>query len=184
MHCLLRSVLALTLILYPTPSLLGQAGATATRSFGFKVFGGYSRVNPDYAAKTNGYVVGGETNVHLRWFDPALEFRYGHSDFVVKEDYFLGNIKLERPLGPANRIAPYIDAGLGYGDIRFPSKATDSTIVKSLGAGVDLDLIHHFAARFDYAYQYWSFGAAGPNLNPSLLTGALVYKFSPALFHR
>ena len=163
----------------------GQASSTASRNLGFSVFGGYSRVRPDYGPPGDGYAFGGEVNRHLRFFNPALEMRYSGFSQGIKENLLAGNLKLEKPLGRGERVTPYIGGGFGYGSFTFAGGNHDSSITKQLGGGVDVALVRHFGVKLDYEHSFWNFGGPGAvTLSPAAYTAGVVYRFDAASFGR
>jgi opacity protein-like surface antigen len=167
----------------------GQAVPTAGQRYTVSVFGAASDINPDYGPRNNtGYVFGGDVTRHFRLLAPSIEARYGHSSGdVVAENYFLGNVKVEKALGPGLRLHPYGEAGIGYGVIHFGSRAyypEDNSVIYAVGGGADVDVSSRIALKGEYSYQSWKLGTETSGLTPHGFSAGLVYRFAFGLSRR
>jgi opacity protein-like surface antigen len=157
-----------------------QAVPTATRSFGFAVFGAASEVKPDFGPQRNyGFVLGADATRHTRLVDFTLEPRVGStSGPTVGLTYFLAALKFEKALGPGGRIHPYFGAGLGYGIFKYESSGfDDNSTVYMVNVGADFDVARNFAIKAEWQYQFWDLGTETDGFNPAGISAGVVYRF-------
>ncbi len=168
-----------------------QAAATATLPVQISAFFGITGAYTGLESSRNLSVTGG-LDVGVRSFfgiSPALEVRgtYPVGDGrLVAERNVLGGLRLARRY---NRLRPYVDILYGRGQLDFlqggyPSpdrtfvyNETTSNVI-SPGVGVDLDLLHHLAAKADFQLQrYPTPAVASGNIYAKPLTLGVVYRF-------
>ena len=143
------------------------------------VYGLYSLVNPDgkstldYPPKTtfpqsvqnfvgSWNATGGGVGADFRlgrfaFGQPALGFRYTYSsgNFAKETTYMFGP-ELHYEFG---KFRPYGNIMFGKGDITYPTKFEDDSIVYQFGGGVDYHLSHRWSVRLvDFQYQFWNLG--------------------------
>ena len=166
-----------------------QAVPTATQTSRLSVFGGATGVFTDVFGGHNAGITAGVDFSFRPFFglSPSLELRGTYpiiSGTIAGEKSVVGGIRLERQYG---RLHPYVDALVGRGQIdyqrggfisgRFKYISTTSTVY-SPGAGVDLDLFDHWAAKADLQYQFWStYPLELKVLSPKVVTFGLIYRF-------
>ncbi len=168
-------------------SAKAQAGYGATRTLSLSAFGGATIYQPDlgsdYKQNKVGYAFGGGLTYHLGSLGFSLEPRYGHvPSNSGSETYFLGNLKVEKAMGPGHRFHPYSLAGIGYGSISHPAGHGDNSIVYGIGPGLDFDVTPHIAVKGDFIYQFWNLGTPHSTFNPHGYTVAVVYRFGDNRF--
>jgi hypothetical protein len=170
---------------------VAQAVPTAAQTMQLSAFGGLSGVFTDVLGGHNlSFTAGGDLSFRpfFRFgIVPSVEVR-GTIPFVsgtiAGERSLMGGAKFERRFGP---VRPYADILFGRGAIDYQRGGLleppylyvrTTSNVYSPGGGVDLDLIHHWAAKVDFQYQVWSTYPPLPGtLTPIVLTGGVVYKF-------
>jgi opacity protein-like surface antigen len=158
--------LGLTLAAVPfllPSSARAQADFSAQRPANVLVFGGYSYTMPDYnSGHNNGVTFGADYN---RSFGsrvvPGLEARVNLNSgpYVNEHTYLVG----PRAQVKYRRYHPYADFLVGLGTIHYPNYdlgryVDDSGFTYAAGAGVDVDLVRHFALRADYHFESWNLG--------------------------
>jgi len=146
-------------------------------------FGGYQYVSPDFRSSPHdsGFIAG--VNV-TRYFHfpvaPSLELRANIATGpAVNESSYLVGARAQANLG--RRFYPYADFLIGPGAIHFnqifiPGYTHDNSLVKSIGGGVDIDLVRHFQVKLDYQQQFWKIGKEIAGFSPSLLSVGVVYR--------
>lgn len=170
-----------------------DTSATATKTSGISVFGGYSRTATDYETSTNGFTVGADLTRHFSLLDGSLEarYQYGGSGDVVSERTFAGGVKVEKYF---HGFRPYLDVLVGQGNITFPHPFVfpsgpythDNSIVYEYGAGLDYDVSRHFGLKVDGQLQRWKLGNANKPLSPDVITVGVYYRipFKPRFGRR
>ncbi len=143
------------------------------------VYGLYSVVNPDgkgaldyppnttFPQSVQNFVgswnaTGGSGGADFRlgrfaFGQPALGFRYNYSNgnFGKEVTYMFGP-ELHYEYG---KFRPYGMIMFGKGDVTYPTKFVDDSIVYQFGGGVDYHLTHRWSLRlFDFQYQLWNLG--------------------------
>ena len=164
-----------------------QAYYTASKSLSLSAFGGVNYYQSDYGKDYNknytSFVVGSDATHELgSSYGVSLEPRYGHiAGPLDTEDYFLGNVKIEKAIPAGHWLHPYGIAGVGYGKIH-EAKFTDNSMVTAFGGGLDLGVTEHIALKADWQYQFWNLGTPHTSFNPHGYTAALVYRFGGGSF--
>ena len=142
------------------------------------VYGLYSLVNPDgkstldYPPKATfapsventfgSWSQGGAAGADFRlgrfaFGQPALGARYTYStgNFGKETTYMFGP-ELHYEFG---KLRPYGNFMIGKGDITYPTKFHDDSIVYQFGGGLDYHLNHRWSLRLvDFQYQFWNLG--------------------------
>ena len=164
-----------------------QANPGASRKADISVFGGYSFGNPDYGPKRNtGGTIGANYTRFYGWFvSPSLEVRANRtSGYLLNEETISAGI---RGRSDFSRFHPYGDVLFGgvrlsYHYPYFPPNLHDTSSVLSVGGGVDVDVVRHIQAKFDFQREYMNFGGNGtlPNnadftLTPNVFTIGAAY---------
>ncbi len=190
----LRQLVVLCMLAAPLAAM-GQRDteATATKTQGISVFGGYSRTATDYETHTNGLTVGADLTRHFSVLDASLEarYQYGGAGEVVSERTFAGGIKVEKYV---HGFRPYVDFFVGQGNITFTHPfvfatgpyTSDNSIVYEYGAGLDYDVSRHFGLKLDGQLQRWKLGNANKPLSPNVITVGVYYRipFKPRFGRR
>jgi hypothetical protein len=172
-------VFAAALALASARTCAAQAIPTSEKAADVSVFLGYEYANPDYGpGKNNGEGFGLN---YTRYFPfPvafSLEARVNLTNGTdVKERTYLGGIQAKARI--FSRYHPYLDFLVGTGTIHFNTTATgytsDNSTIYNYGAGVDIDLIRHFALRGDVQRQSWSLGGS-PSFAPTIVLIGVHY---------
>lgn len=179
---LLLGSLAAVPSLLPT-TLRAQALPTATRSADISVFAGFLTDTPDYGPyRNNGVSAGVDYTRYIRLpIEPSIELRTNIADgkTVNERTYLFGpRVALRLPQRSLRRFHPYADLLVGIGDIHFNFNNNgylgDNSTVYSYGGGVDIDLVRHFQARFDFNGQHWKTGR-NVTYTPNLILFGVVY---------
>jgi len=146
-------------------------------------FGGYERVAPDFRSspQDNGFVAGINITRYFRIpIAPSLEARANlASGPTVNERTYLVGARAQAQLEQS--FYPYADFLIGPGIIHFnqifiPGYISDKSLVKSIGGGVDIDLVRHFQMKLDFQQQFWKLGTESAPFSPSLFTVGVVYR--------
>jgi len=160
-----------------------QATFTATKTMDVSGFGGYEYVSPDFRSspKDNGFVAGANITRYFHFpIAPSLEGRVNYaSGPTVNEHTYLVGIRAQGKLG--RRYYPYADFLIGPGIIHFnqvfiPNYTSDNSLVKSIGGGLDIDLVSHFQVKIDFQQQFWKIGTERAAFSPTLFTIGVVYR--------
>jgi hypothetical protein len=172
-----------------TRAAWSQAAATAIKSQEISIFGAASGGSTDFGPRT---YVGASTGVDYTFFPrwrvaPSVE---------VRAATILGQEATENTVqfGPRlqmdihDRYHPYIDGLYGGGEIKFHpfvlfqgiGYTGDRTSVLSYGGGINIDVTHHFGAKFDIQGQSWNFGKSifgngDFTITPVVASAGLVY---------
>ena len=185
MKCASLPVLALaasfTGFLVPS-ALRAQSLPTATRAAEISVFGAYAPAELDYGPRTlKGFSAGGDVTIFPRLpVAPSLEIRGNFlSGQDVTEKTALVGLRVQRDI---RRYHPYGDVLIGLGEIAYhpspyPDYNSDRSKVLSYGVGINIDLTHRLAAKFDIQQQTWNLGQNGP-LEPN----GTDYTLTPRIF--
>ncbi len=170
---------------------VAQAVPTATQAMQLSAFGGLSGVFTDVLDGHNLSFTAGADLSFRPFFGlgivPSVEVRGTipfESGTIAGQSSVMGGARFERRFGP---VRPYADILFGRGAIDYQRGGLSeppylyirtTSNVYSPGGGVDLDLSHHWAAKVDFQYQFWSTYPPLPGtLTPKMLTGGVVYKF-------
>jgi len=161
--------------------LAAQAAPTATAPLDISAFAGYSLTKPDWGSKSNNGVTFGFDFAHTFKFPivPSFEARANIANgSIVNEHTYLFGVRAEPRLH--SRFHPYGDFLIGTGNIHYvaydpyPGYVGDNSIVKSMGGGVDFDVISHFQIKVDAQYQFWNFGS-NYTITPTTYTIGINY---------
>lgn len=127
------------------------------------------------------------TFLGLRHLAPAVELRGTYpidSGHISSQKNFLVGPKVGYDL---DRFHPYVDFFVGRGAINYLNGGfvagplqylSSNTFVYSPGVGVDYDLSHHFAVKFDVQFQHWNTPVLpSGSISPTALTLGGVYNF-------
>jgi opacity protein-like surface antigen len=175
---------------------LAQSTPAATQQLQLSAFVAGTGTFTDLSGGKNLGITAGVdiTVLHFRAFRPAAEFRgtypvYGGT--ISSQKNFLIGPKVEYPIG---RLHPYVDFLIGrggidylrggyvYGDVKYLSS---NTVVYSPGGGLDYNLTHNLAVKFDFQYQHWDTPAApSGSIHPKAITLGGVYVFDFNRRHR
>ena len=146
-----------------------QSLSTASKGAEVSVFGGYAPGEPDYGPHTlKGFSAGGDFTLFPRFFlKPSFEARGNMLDGTesTEKSVLVGpRVQLDPRRYP--HLHPYGDFLIGGGEILYhPAPLVgytgDRARIYSFGGGLDIDLPHHFSARFDFQQQSWNFGQNG-----------------------
>jgi opacity protein-like surface antigen len=157
----------------------GQAAPAATRGFDLDLFGGATEFKPDYGNGYNlyntGFVFGGDVIRSTRFFEIAIEPRFGRTSAKLQGDiqsYFLGDVVLSKRI---RRFHPYGVGGIGYGTISYNGHG-DNSVVYTFGPGLQYDATSHWSVKGDWQYQFWNVGTEVNPFNPHGFTAAVVYR--------
>jgi hypothetical protein len=161
-----------------------QAIPSASKSAEISAFGGYMPSRMDYGPHSlKGFAGGVDFTVFPRFpVAPSIEVRgtYG-SNLDATEKTIMVGIRVQRDW--RDRYHFYVDGLIGLGQITFhpdpyPDYSADQSKALAFGGGINIDVSHHFAAKFDIQEQHWNLGEnefSGPNTNFTLHpTQALV----------
>jgi len=202
-----QSFVFVLLIFFAAALVSVRAGAQAVpireKKADLSTFVGYTRLSPDYGGLpdnlNNGVSFGAFYTRYLHWFAPAVEFRgkiaNGHT---VDEKTYGGGIRVEKSY---RRYRPFGDFLVSAGTINYhlvtppnvPAPPgipyiihtySDSSVVYTLGGGLDFDVTERISARGEYQHEHWSLGKFGPvTLTPSMWGFGVVYRipFRPHL---
>jgi hypothetical protein len=164
-----------------------QAVPTASQALQLSAFGGLTGV---FTGLENGHNLSLTAGVDLAFlslhgFHPAAEIRGIYpmdTGTISSQKSLLGGIRVDRQYG---FVRPYVDFLAGRGEIDYQSGGftignltylSTSTPVYSPGAGVDLDLTHHWSFKGDYQFQSWSTPVVpSGTIHPSVVTFGVVY---------
>jgi hypothetical protein len=175
--------LLLGLLLAGAQAARGQATTTASKTMDVSGFGGYEYVSPDFRSspQLSGFVFGANITRYFHFpIAPSLEGRFNYANGpAYSERTYLGGVRAQGKLG--RRFYPYGDFLIGSGTIHFnqifiPGYTKDTSLTKSIGGGVDIDLVSHFQAKIDYQQQFWKIGTEVANFSPSLFSVSVVYR--------
>ena len=159
-----------------------QAPDRYVASAAVTVFGGYANVAPDYGpTHNNGFFAGIDYSRSFRHLPvvPSFELRGGEAKGTsVNEGTGLIGPKVSFTV--LRRIHPYANFLVGFGDIYYNQPFVvgylhDSSVVKSVGGGVDFDLRFHLQAKIDYQYQFWNTGE-NQTYTPTVFGAGLAYR--------
>ena len=171
------------------PAASAQAVPTASQALQFSAFGGLTGVFTDLEGGHNLSLTAGLdlAFLSLHGFHPAAEIRGTYpidTGTISSQKSLLGGIRVDRQYG---FVRPYVDFLAGRGEIDYQSGGftignltylSTSTPVYSPGAGVELDLTHHWSFKGDYQFQSWSTPVVSSGtIHPSVVTFAAVYHF-------
>jgi hypothetical protein len=173
-------------------TLSAFAGVTYTFS-GLYSNGAYngSTASGPVQGKSTGITGGVDLRVgHFGRYNPTVEVRGSYpvdTGNIDSAKDILAGFKLERPVGASGRLHPYVDLLVGRGELDYHSGGyltggfvyffTDSTVL-SPGAGVDIDLTHHFALKLDAQYQQYKTPVVNSGKIWSLpVTAGVIYIF-------
>jgi hypothetical protein len=174
-------------ILLLVPAAGAQAVPTASQGLQLSTFGGLTGV---FTGLENGHNLSLTAGVDLAFlslhgFHPAAEIRGTypiHGGTINSQKSILGGIRVDRQYG---FVRPYVDFLAGRGEIDYLSGGftignltylSTTTTVYSPGAGVDLDITHHWSFKGDYQFQSWSTPVVSSGtIHPNVVTFAVVY---------
>ena len=169
------------------PRAMAQAESTSFQKIRLQAFGMGSYVNPDYggAKKNAGATLGGDVNFGQLFhrFEPSLELRAVGSVGRVSNQYvYSGGPRVEFDYG---RFHPYALATFGVGQINYavpvmyPSGlyTHDSSMVTTVGGGLDYIVSPRWAVRADLTMQNWKVGTEAPGFSPTAVSLGLRYRF-------
>ncbi len=192
-----------------------QASFTATQPLGLSAFGGGTG---NWTNLEGGRNLGITAGVDLalptyRRFRPVLEVRATHAvanGQIDAQKEVLGGLRVERQY---TRWHPYVDFLAGRGQLDYQNGGftygaytylSSTTVVYSIGGGVDFDISRHFAIRGDFQAQHWdtpfpstttiipvvvatnrllpetyvaAAGTAPQTIYPRMATAAVIYRF-------
>jgi hypothetical protein len=166
-----------------------QAVPTAAQTLQLSAFGGVTGVFTGLEGGHNVSLSAGLDLVFLslHGFHPAAEVRGIYpvdTGTISSQKSLLGGIRVDRQYG---FVRPYVDFLAGRGEIDYQNGGftignltylSTSSPVYSPGAGVDLDLTHHWSFKGDYQFQTWSTPVVpSGTIHPSVVTLAAVYHF-------
>jgi hypothetical protein len=173
-----------------------QSLPTATQNLQLSVFAASTDTDTNLAGGENRSITAGAdlTFPTFALFRPSIEARTSYPvevGQVSSQKAFLLGPKIEYPRG---RIHPYIDFLVGrgkmdyhdpgyiFGNVRYISS---TTMVYSVGTGVDYDLVRDLAFKADVQLQHWNTPAtASGNVTPLGLTLGAIYSFDFNPCHR
>jgi hypothetical protein len=144
-----------------------QAIATASKSAEISAFGGYMPSHTDYGPHTlKGFAAGADFTVFPHFpVAPSLEVRgqYGSGQDVTEKAVMAG-VRVQKDF--RFRYHPYVDFLIGIGQLTYhldpyPNYSQDTSKALSYGGGINIDVSHHLAAKFDIQAQNWNFGKNG-----------------------
>ncbi len=147
-----------------TLTIQAQAIATASKSAEISAFGGYMPSHTDYGPHTlKGFAAGADFTIFPHFpVAPSLEVRgqYG-SGSDVTEKALLAGVRIQKDF--RFRFHPYVDFLIGVGQLTYhldpyPNYSQDTSKALSYGAGINIDVSHHLAAKLDIQEQNWNFG--------------------------
>ena len=160
-----------------------QSLSTASKGAEISVFGGYVAGPPDYGPNAKkGVSAGGDFTIFPRFIlKPSFEVRGNElaSTYVTEKTVLFGG---RAQIDLRDRFHPYGDFLLGGGEIIYhpnpaPGYTGDRSRVYSYGGGINIDIAHHFAAKFDFQQQSWNLGQ-----NSQAVPGGGNFTLSPRLF--
>jgi hypothetical protein len=166
-----------------------QAVPTASQTFQLSAFGGITGVFTDLEGGHNLSLSAGAdfAFLSLHGFHIAAEVRGIYpvdTGTISSQKSLLGGIRVDHQYG---FVRPYVDFLAGRGEIDYQNGGftignltylSTSSPVYSPGAGVDLDLTHHWSFKGDYQFQTWSTPVVpSGTIHPSVVTLAAVYHF-------
>ena len=170
--------------------LLGSAGmasaqamVSAQRGAEIAPFYQTTIVSPDWGPTNNfGYTFGVDYTRFVRLvLQPSLEFRMtGANGQTVGEHAYTAGFKLQTTV---HGVHPYVTLLGGYGDITFThptgNYTSDNSMIYSLGAGAEFNVIRNLKLRVDFTHQQW-------NIDPQTLTPVTIgvgVAYSLPFFH-
>jgi hypothetical protein len=166
-----------------------QAVPTASQSFRLSAFAGMTGVYTDILGGHNlSFTAGADVTFRRFWgVNPSAEFRGTipfDSGSIAGESSLLGGIKFERRHAAFH---PYGDVLIGRGAINWQNGGyhpgdilyiRSTSMVYSMGGGVDMDVTRRWAAKFDLQYQFWTTFPPYPGVpNPLVATAGAMYRF-------
>ena len=184
---MIRLNLILTTIFLLVHVANAQAVPTASQTLQLSAFGGITGIFTDLEGGHNLSIsAGGDLAfLSLHGFHPAAEIRGTypvHTGPISSQKSLLGGIRVDHQYG---FVRPYVDFLAGRGEIDYQSGGftignltylSTSSPVYSPGAGVDLDLTHHWSFKGDYQFQTWSTPVVSSGtIHPSVVTFGVVY---------
>jgi hypothetical protein len=194
---------ALLLAAFAAPRSSAQALYTATQQYSLSAWGGATGTLVNLPVVTNGSAsnlfnggrnIGISAGVDLRVWQfhgllPSIEIRGTYpiaSGNVAGEENAMAGGKIEKPFG---RYHPYGDFFFGRGEIKYQGRGYISldglylyqqsySNVLSPGAGVDIDLTHHYAMKVDAQLWHESVPVTtSGKLNSLAVTIGAIYRF-------
>ena len=166
----------------------GQAMPTAIRTLQISVYGEASRINNDYTPDWSyGYIVGGDLTRRFHRLEVSLDPSFGRTtDYLITQTYFLGNLKLSKPIGPGERFHPFFMGGIGHGSMHFghPLLTTETSTIYDITGGLDYNVTPVFGLKAQYQYQFWDFGYYSNGLNPRGISAGFLYHINSLPFAR
>ena len=161
------------------PRLHAQATATASRSGGLQVGGGYSIASPDYGQKKiEGVSAYADLNFtyHIGVEVVAHKVSIFTPQDIGEDSYLIG----PRYVFHYKRLEPYAKVVFGYGvfQTQYDNRPHTSTSygVYGGGGGVDIRATPHINVRaIDFEYQKWP--GFGSGLTPYVATFGAAYVF-------
>lgn len=174
----------LSLLVVAPRAANAQATAARSREADLSTFFAYSRVSPDYDIPGNGFTVGADYTKIFHLLSPALEVRFKKANGrAVNERTFGGGVRVERAF---SYFRPYADFLISDGNITFAKKyyigsinGSNSSIVYSIGGGLDYDFADAWSVRVDYQHENWDIGGTSTpiTLTPHAISVGILYRF-------
>jgi hypothetical protein len=161
------------------PGCAAQATPTSEKAADISAFLGYEYAAPAYGPGNN-HGEGFGLN-YTRYFPIPVAFSLeGRVNLTngtdIRERTYLGGLQAKARI--FYRYHPYVDFLIGGGTLHFNTTATgtinDTSTVYNYGAGIDIDLIRHFAFRADIQRQNWALADAA-GFSPKILLIGLHY---------
>jgi hypothetical protein len=190
---LLAAFWALSAFADLAPRAAAQALYTATQLESLSVWAGATgtEVNLPVGGRNFGISAGVDLRIwQFHGFLPSVEIRGTYpvsSGTIASEENVLVGLKVEHQFG--RRLHPYGDFFYGRGSINYQGRGYISldglylyqqtySYVLAPGAGVDIDLTHHFAAKLDAQlwHQHVPVTSSG-TLNSYAFTVGAIYRF-------
>jgi opacity protein-like surface antigen len=163
--------MTLGLLLAAPAVVSAQAIVAAQRGAEIAPFVQTTILNPDYGPTNNtGYTVGVDYTRFLRSIiQPSIEVRYVSANGLTVDEHSLsGGLKLGVRV---HGIHPYATLLAGTGGITFvhpsPGYPSDTSVIYSIGAGADFNVLPNWKLRADFLHQSW-------NLDPNTLTPVVL----------
>jgi opacity protein-like surface antigen len=170
-----------------------QSTPTATQQLQLSAFGGATGAFTDLRGGKNLDITAGAdlTLSTFRLLRPSLELRGSYpidSGHISSQKNFLGGVRVEHTFG---RLRPYANFLIGLGEIDYNPPAPaypytypynfylkSSSVIYSVGGGVDYDLTSRWAVKADAQFQHWDTPTtASGAIHPTALTLGAVYRF-------
>jgi hypothetical protein len=160
-----------------------QSLSTASKGAEISVFGTYTAGTPDYGPfAKKGISAGGDFTIFPHFIlKPSLEIRGNelYSADVTEKSVLFGP---RAQIDIRGKFHPYGDFLIGGGEIIYhpdpaPGYTGDRSKVYSYGGGINIDVAHHLAAKFDFQQQSWNLGH-----NSIAVSGSGNFTLSPRLF--